>query len=362
MANIGMPKVSITFSGLGSSAVQRGSRGIACIVIKDDTDKTFEFAEYKSIDELTSTEVAKYTTTNLTYINDVLLGGVNKVIVARMDTDGTLADTLATLKTKSFDWVGLCEGETADHLALVTWVKAINASDNKKYKAVVYKTVADHDHIVNFTNTDVTFADTRGKVSGDKFVARLVGMLAGMPLNRSAISYTFTDLVAVSEPEDLEASVNAGEFVLFNDEGDIKVARGVNSLTTIGEGVTDDFKYIMIIESQDLIYKDIMNTWKKFYKGVYKNSSDNQFLLISAINTYFDQLEISGLLDAKYNNVASIDVVQQRLANTSKYGEDEVATWDDAKVINMTVGTQVYLKANIKILNAMEDMALVVTL
>ncbi|WP_027399081.1 phage tail sheath C-terminal domain-containing protein [Anaerovorax odorimutans] len=359
MANIGLPNISVVFTGLGVSAIQRGERGVACIVIKDDTDTSFTFAEYTGSDNLTSQETAKYTAKNVSYIKDCLLGGVSKVIVARMGTTGVLTDLLSLIKNKNFDWIGIAEGTEVDHSELASFIKS---NSNKKYKGVVYKNNADDAHIVNFTNDKVTYTDDRGEVTGEKYIPRLVGALAGLPLTRSAISYTFTDLLNVAEPADLEASVNNGEFVLSNDENGVKVVRGINSLTTTGEGITDDFKYILIIETQDLIYKDIVSTWANNYKGKYKNSSDNQYLLIGAINSYFKELEKEGLLDDDYDNNAYIDVEAQRLANIVIYGEDEVSSWDSDKVISMTVGTQVFLGSNIKILNAMEDFSIAITI
>lgn len=357
MANIGLPNISIIFKGLGASAVQRGSRGIALLIIKDDTDITFDFAEYTSVADLTSTEIAKYTEANVQYIKDVLTGTPSKIIVARMAAvDGVLADLLTKIKGKKFNWIGIAEGTTTDQDALASWIKSTNANDKKTYKAVVYKaTVTDDLHVANFTNADVTWKDTRGKVTGDKFIARLIGFLAGMPLTMSAIAKTFSDVESVTEPESLEDSVNAGEFVLFNDEGEVRVARAVNSLVTTGEGVTDDMKFILIVETMDLIYNDIYVTWKQFYKGKYKNNLDNQMLLIGAINAYYTELANENLLDNEFANKAFIDIEAQRLANIPKYGEEEVATWDNDKIMEMTVGTNVFLDSNIKILNAMED-------
>lgn len=358
MANIGIPNLSVTFDGLGVSAVQRGARGIACIIIKDSTDVTFDFAEYTSVADLTSEEIAKYTETNLAYIKDCLLGIPSKVIVARMATDGTLADLLTLMANKTFDWIGIAEGETADHTALSAWVIA----SDKKIKVVCYNTVADNEKVVNFATTSVTYTDSRGTVTGDKYIARIVGMLAGMPLTMSAIAYKFSDLASVVVSDDLAADVDAGKFVLFNDDGVVRVIRAVNSLTTLGDGKTDDFKYIIIKETMDLIYKDIVKTWKNDYQGKYKNSADNQFLIVSAVSTYFKQLAIDGLLDESFANKCTIDTEAQRLANISKYGADVVASWSDAKVVEMTVGTQVYMSASIKILNAMEDFTFAVSL
>jgi hypothetical protein len=360
MADIGLPNISILFSGLGSSAVTRGSQGVALIIIKDDTVKTFDFATYTSVADLTTAELAKYTATNLAYINDTLLGIPTKVIVARMDVVGVLADLLVKIMAKTFDWIGIAEGTPTEQLALSTWVKAVNLTMGKRFKAVVYNVIAADMHVVNFVNTFVTYTDTRGLVTGDKYIARLVGFLAGLSLLRSAISYTFTDLSGVVEPVDNEIAVNDGEFVLFADNGVIKPARGNNSLTTIGSGITDDMKYITIVETMDLIYLDIYSTWQGSYKGLYKNTADNQHLLVSAINSYFRILEQGSLLDDAYDNLAAINTTVQRTANIPKYGDVVVAAWTDSKVNEMPVGTNIYLVANVKIPNCMEDINLTI--
>ena len=364
MADIGLPKIDIVFKSLGASAVQRGSKGVAVLIVKDDTDDTFIFAEYKSIDNLTTVEEAKYTEENAQYIKDCLEGIPLKLIVARMDTDGDegLTDLLAKIKGKApmNCWIGIASDKQGDHDDLVTFVKAAVKDDRKRYKALVYDaTTSDDTHIVNFTNEKVTLKDKSrgedGEVDGHEAIPYLLGVLAGLSLDMSLIAITLEKLESVEEPEDLEDAINDGELVLFNDEGEVKVARGINSLTTIGQGVTDDMKFILIVEVMDLIYTDIYTTWKKLYKGKFKNNLDNQMLLIGAVNSYFKALALDMLLDPLFDNKAEVDIGKQRLANVSKYGEAVVDAWDDEKVMQMTVGTNVFLSGGVKILNAMED-------
>ena len=143
MADIGLPKIDIVFKSLGASAVQRGSEGVAVLIVKDDIDKTFTFAEYKSIDNLTTEEKAKYTEENAQYIKDCLEGIPFKLIVARMDTDGDedLTDLLAKVKGKApmNCWIGIASDEQQDHDDLVTFVKAAAKDNKKRYK--VYQRV-----------------------------------------------------------------------------------------------------------------------------------------------------------------------------------------------------------------------------
>jgi hypothetical protein len=362
MADIGLPKISITFASLGVSAISRGSKGTAVLIIKDDTDTTFTFAEYTSTADLDDTETAKYTADNLQYIYDCLEGSPLTLIVARMDaTNGVLNDLLTSIKGKVTQncWIGIAEGETTDHDTLVDFVTAANTDNDKRYKALVYSATSPDDmHVVNFTNSYITFTDDRGQQTGETAIAYLLGYLSGLSLDVSSIASTLSELDSVTEPDDVESAVNSGEFVLYNDEGDVRVARGVNSLITTDDStLTDDMKYILIVEVMDLIYSDIYTTWKNSYKGKYKNSLDNQMLLISALNTYFTSLANESLLDPEYDNVASIDTETQREANYDIYGQDEVDTWTDDEVKQHTVGTNVYLTADIKILNAMEDLS-----
>ncbi|QEK12580.1 phage tail sheath protein [Crassaminicella thermophila] len=356
MADIGMPKINIIFKGLGASAVQRGSKGVACLIVKDTTN-TEMFAKYRSIDDFTAEQQAKYTADNVQYIKDVLEGTPKELLVFRIGEGGTLADILSKVKIKAPRncWIAIADATDTETTDLVSFVKSAVANNHKRYKAIVYNSKADDMHIVNFTNSKVKFKDVRGEQTGDKAVPYLLGYLAGLSLDMSSIAKVLDKFESVIEPDNLEAAVNNGEFILYNDEGEVRVARGVNSLTTTGEGITDDMKFILIVEVMDLIYNDIYTTFDKFYKGKYKNNADNQALLIGAITAYFKSLALDNLLDDNFDNRATVDLEQQRLANIPKYGEDVVLTWDDEKVKNMTVGTNVWLRSNIKILNAMED-------
>lgn len=355
MADIGMPQINIIFKGLGASAVQRSSGGrTAVLIIKDDTVNDFKFAEYRGIDDLTTEEQEKYTPENVKYIKDVLEGSPKKLVIARLGETQELSDLLKAIKgrVEMNCWIAMADGTTEETNDLVSFIKSSVKNDKKRYKALVYKATASDDmHIVNLTNED-----SKG------YIPYLLGCLAGLSLDMSAIAKPLQKIDTVKEPEDLNEAINNGEFVLYNDEGEVRVARGVNSLVTTGQGVTDDMKFILIVEVMDLIYTDIYTTWKNYYKGKYKNSLDNQMLLIGAINSYFKAMAKDLLLDPNFNNKSRVNVEKQRLANIPKYGEDEVATWDDAKVMEMTVGTNVFLTGNIKILNAMEDFDLEISM
>ncbi|MBX4149508.1 phage tail sheath C-terminal domain-containing protein [Paenibacillus lautus] len=348
---IGLPSIDIVFKKLAATLIQRSARGIVTLIVKDDTDTTYAVKEYKSQLQI---EATKFTATSVQYIKDVFQGGAAKVIVVPVATSSVavVGDAIERIGSRKYNWIGLAEGANDEQLDLTAYVKEQEGA-GKSIKAIVFNvTDPDCQHVVNFVNPSVTTAS--GKVTGEKFVSRLLGLLAGLPLTRSSTYYSFADVISVEEPADVEAAVNAGKFVLFNDEEIVRVARGVNSLTTLSATVSEDFKKILIVETMDLIREDITGTFKNDYLGKFKNKYDYQVLLITAINSYFSALAGEDILDNTFENKAFVDVEAQRAAWVA-IGKTEAEDWDEQTVKNNTFRSNVYLSGNIKITDAMED-------
>ena len=353
----GMPELLIEFKGLGVTAIERGERGAAALILIDDTQAEETCAVYETIEDFTSGEQNKFTADNVAVIKDALAGVPSELYIFNMKTLSTLADILAVVggKVPNNCWIGIVKETVADHNELATWIKAKN-NTGKRFKGFVYKaTTTDDMHIVNLDNDNVTFSDDRGKLAAWNAIGYLVGYLAGLSLNLSAIAKTLDVLESVEEPADLDTAISEGKFVLFNDEGKVKVARAVNSLVTLGQDVIQEMTQINVVEKMDLIYTDIYTAWNNGYKGKYPNLLDNQVLLMSAIDAYYKGLGRTYVLDKNFDNKVEVDIEAQRLANYTKYGQEEADSWDDMKVMQMTVGTKVLFKSNLKILGIMED-------
>lgn len=356
MADIKRPSFELIFKGLGVSAITRGQKGYAALIVTETGINAPEYAVYSSISDLTALESTKWSAENLEFIKDVLDGTPKKLYVFKKKTPTT--DTFNLIKgvVPRNCWIGFAQSVQQDTDDLVSFVKSENANNHKRYKTIVYNpTTSDNEAVVWYSNTNVVFNDSRGSKTGDVALAYLLGCLAGLSLDMSAIAKPLQKLKSVTEPDDVDAAINAGKFVLINDEEQVRVARGVNSLVTTGQNVTDDFRYILIKEVMDLIYTDLYETWNKYYKGKYKNNADNQALFFGAIGAYFDGLEADDILDGNFDNKIGVDIEAQRIANVPKYGQETVDSWDDDKVKEMTVATNVFASGTIKILNTMED-------
>ena len=360
---IKLPSIEVIFKQLAGTLIARSARGIAILIIKDDTDKTFSYKEYLNITAVEA-DSAKYSAANLQYIKDIFNFALNKVAIVRVDaTGGTVADALETLEANiKTGWITIAGGSTEDFATLASWIKS-KELQRKTYKAVTFKAATtDSKHIVNFYNDKVTFADSRGEVTGEKYCPSLIGILASCNVQRGSTYFKCSNLTRVEEVANNETAVGGGQFILVNDVDTVKVALGINSLTTTdGITATEDMKYIDTVEVMDLIQDDISDVFKNEYLGGYKNNYDNQVLLISSINTYFKQMANDYILDNNYANKADVNVEEQRLAWIGT-GKTEAETWTDQEVKNNAFKRTVYLAGDIKILGAMENLKFAISL
>lgn len=384
---IGLPNVQVIFKGLANTAVVRSSRGVACLILKDNTglevlasktkkEKSTEedikvmsvieqdkiVKEYKGFTEV---ESADYTTENYKIIEDVFLTDIAKLFVIKIPNEKNF-DDIKPFINREINWIAYIGETQEEQKKLVDFVKLENKTRTKRLKAICYnlqEAAADDIHIVNFVNESVTKADGTSLV-GYKYLGRLLGVLAGCGMDMSVTYTILSDLKGVKEIGDTEAineAIGKGKFVLINDDDGVRIARGVNSLQTNDKEHTEDMKYITIVEAMDLMYEDIINTFKQVYLGKFKNSYDNQVLFMSAINSYFRDLAKEEILDPNYNNTTFVDVEKQREIWISN-GKVEAQNWSDIEVKNNTFRTNVYLQSNVKFLNAMEDLLFIVNM
>ncbi len=354
-----MPRIEVTFGQRAGSLIFRSERGYAILIIRDSTNKTFNFKRYDDLAAAQKDETL-YTSENFAAISDILAFSPYRTYVCRVDEDGAIADALSLVRKKvKTGWVTVAGMTPEDAAALAGWVKDMEKKF-KSYKAVVYKpsVAPDSMHVVNFGNETVTFADARGEQSGAAYLPSLVGILAVCNVTRGCTNYLCSNLADVQEAEDNDKALSEGKFILFHDEdGAIRIAQGMNSLTTTnGKTLTEDMQFIETVEAMDLMRDDITKTFRDTYLGNYRNNRDNQMLFIAALNySYFRQLSMQNILDPDYENAASIDIEAQRAAWLAT-GREEAAGWDDAKVKSMPFKRTVFLTANVKILGSMTDL------
>lgn len=354
---MGLPTINITFKQLAQTINAR-SGGILCIIVQDDT-KDFAYKSYATAQDVDSGD---YEAENYTAILRAFDASPRKVVVARMNENATATAVPEVIANATFNWV--CAIPTAFQQAVANAVKAQNATGKKARKAkalVAGVSNANDMHVVNVANTTVTLAGAEDATAINLYLPRLGGLLAACPLTESVTYKALDDLEAVSNIADVDTSIDGGNFCLFKDDDTIRVARGVNTLQTITADITEDMKKITVVEAMDAIQEDIVKTFKANYLGRVKNTADNQALFVAEVIDYFNQLAAETIIDVSYADpVAQIDIQAMRDAWTAD-GVD-VSDLTDAQVKAKTYRAVIFVNATCRILDAMEDLTMSITL
>lgn len=343
---MGLPTIDIIFKTKSVNAVERSERGIVALILKDDTG-AFDTKEYRIVSEVKEED---WSVESLDLIKKTFLGNPSKLVVERMATDATSYNAaLERLKSKSFNYLAVPDAAASEDVA--QWVKGCRQNDGKTFKAVVSGHSADDEAIINFTASGVAVG---GKVyTAAEYTCRIAGILAGLPFTRSATYYVLPEVEAISDSANPNADIDAGKLILINDGEKIKIARGVNSLTTTTTEKGEEFKKIKIVEGMDLIKEDITRTFEDEYVGKVNNSYDNQVLFLTAVNAYLKGLA-GDILDPAYNNSVTIDTEAQRLA-WEAIGVD-TSHLTEQQLKEKSFRSQVFVKGNLKFLDSVEDL------
>lgn len=344
-----MPQIQIAFKSQGLTAIQRSERGKVVLMLKDAQIK--KLTTFRSLAEV---ESVGYAQKSVEYLKLAFLGNPNKVVAIAV-TDETLGDVLKKLENIQFDYLAMPEATAPQNETISSWIKAQRKDPfNKIYKFVAFNHAADHEGVINFASDKIMVGEKSWK--GQEYTARIAGILAGLSLQQSATFYELTEVDSVEAVEDLSGAVSQGKLVLFNDAEIIRIARAVNSLTTITAEKGIDFTKIKIVEAMDLISNDIRSTFYKHYVGKVLNSYDNKQQFLANINLVYFK-EIAGdLLEPRYDNRVSLDLEAQKRYAITKGEDIDMLTEMDIK--QYPTGSQVMLSGRIKLLDAMEDLTI----
>ena len=378
MGTLKAPEINISFTEKGASAIARGSRGIVLLAVKD----TF-VAPLNNPVTVTSTGDIPSAASDETkeQIKLALIGYQTapiKVLVYGMgiaeDAESSAVDEAYTAaqaawKNIKFDYLAIptvsTDGKAQE---IATWVKYMRTA-KKRLKAVLPHVAADTEGVINYTidknvygetitNPDGTTDRVTTEYTAEQYCGRIAGLLCGTPLTISATYAPLKELDDCTRLDDIDEPVGKGEFIVFYDGEKVKTARAVNSFTTTVQGKGDSYKKCKIVDCMDLIADDLTTAIQDDYLGKYANSYDNKCVLISAIKMYFKQLWIDGIVSDDFDVTFDVEAIKVYLVGRGKYTEEELAAMDDTAIAKLDTGSRVMLKANVTILDAMEDVDL----
>lgn len=387
MAKLGMPSINISFIEAGIEAINRSQRGIVALLLEEPQDTITKLLKDHEItsgsgDSATKTTVkaiknpftvytsddipSELSDDNRDYITKALMGYVKapyrvKVyLMAKDETNDAKADKFATalkgMATDRWDYLAIPTITTTQCESVATWMKTNRDNKHKRSKVILPAYKGDYEGIVDFTNTTVVTAAKT--YTGAQYIPRIAGLLAGTPLTISATYAPLSEVIDCDRYtlDENEEKVNNGEFFIWYDGEKFKMSRAVNSLVTTTQGKQEAYQTIKSVDIMDAIYDDIRKTTEDSYIGKYTNDYDNKQILITAIKGYFKELEQGRLLQKDYSTVdLDVDAIKTYQMEHGLYTADQLADMDDLAIKKLDTKKKVFLTANIKILDAMED-------
>ena len=349
---MGLPQILIKFKTAGSTAIRRSARGQVVLLVSGSSQNVATFSRMEQVQE-NDVGSAAYALLRLCFLgNPAKVHLVNYVVGAE--------DTALAGSAKLAEGGWLCAPDMAAD-SLVRFVKEKRA-EGKPLRAVVStETVPDNAGIVNFITKGITIRlDSENQsVSTGKYCARIAGILAGLSLRESATYYGLPEVTGFTASADPAGEIEKGRLILDQGSEGVRLGRAVTSLVTLEQAGDSAFQKIKIAEGVDLIRSDIRSVFESEYVGKVLNDYDSKLLLVTAINSYFASLAGS-VLDTGRRNQASVDFEAQK-AWLEGQGVD-TESMSDTAILSANTGSQVFLRADVRFADAMEDLTFEITM
>lgn len=279
-----------------ATAVCSGTRGndLKIVIQKNVDDETkYDVSTYlgtKEVDkqtvatasELVENDFVIFKETELAVTAGTALeGGTNGE--ATGDGHQVFLDKLESYKCNA---IGCLSEEVAVSGLYVEYAKRLRDKLGIKLQVVVYNNAADYEGVVNVKNT--------AEESTTAVIYWVTGVIAGCEINKSNTNKTYDgefNIIADYTQSQLEASIDAGEFVLHKVGDEIRVLVDINSLITTTEEKGEDFKSNQTIRVLDQIATDVSSIFNTKYLGKIANNESGRTSLWNDVATLFKEYQ-----------------------------------------------------------------------
>ena len=349
-----MPEINILFKTLAKTASIRSARGVACIVVKDSAvEGKYVYTREKQITQ-------SYDDDNLSLVKEAFNKyGVTKLVVYAIDkTGGTLADALNNLKKVEINYLACNFALEENDVTLLKQFKETRVKNNMDLQ-IIANVAADDEYFINFASTGISVNGSA--IEPHRFMCKLAFILASIPQTESATYYVLDDVTAVTEIENEDEAVEAGKIFITFDGEKYKLSRAVNSKTTLAANEKKDLKKIKITEGKIIVKGDIYKVFRDKYIGKCNNDYNDRLSLVSEINRYLTNLAYEGILNIDYDNHVELDVQAMRdyMETEADTDTSDMKDIDVLKDVEGLCGSKVFIKGQVRFVDAMEDITLV---
>ncbi|MGE4276586.1 MAG: phage tail sheath family protein [Lawsonibacter sp.] len=309
--NSGGIKASATVGGLTVTAKYGGTRGNdiqAAVLANADDSSQVDVVTYLDGDEMDCQTVAKVGGAASLTANDYvtfnspdtltaaaaagLTGGTNG------EVSGTsYADWLTALEVEQFHVLGYPGTDSTVKALVAAFVKRLRENEGKKVVGVLYQYAADHMGILSVKNGVVLEDGTT--LTGDQAVAWVTGASAAAEVNESLTNTAYDGAVDVDikyTRGQYEAAIQAGEFVFYADGNKARVLADLNTLTTFGVGVSEDWTSNRVVRVMDGWANDVAAIFGERYLGAQTNNDTGRGLFLADLVALGKEYESVGAI------------------------------------------------------------------
>ena len=288
----GGEKAAVTTGGLTVTAKYAGKRGndiCVAIVANVDEDGYFDVETYLGTELVDSQTVA---TIEELEVNDyVTFGGTGALTAAAGTylTGGTTAtvtgsgytDFLAAAEAEDFNVLAYNGSDETTKKLFVNFTKRMREEEGVKFVTVLH---------------DYTEADHEGVISvgtASELVYWVAGATAGAEVNESLTNTVYDgeyEVDAKMKKSEYIKGIQAGQFLFYEEGGELRVLRDINSFTSFEAAKNSDFSSNRVVRVLDSIANDVANIFSKYYLGKQSNNANGRNLLKAEILAYHEEL------------------------------------------------------------------------
>ena len=288
----GGEKATATLGGLTVAAKHAGKRGNdICVAIVENVDED----GYYDVETYLDTElVDAQTVAKIEELEDndyVTFSGEGDLTAAAGTylTGGTTTaatgsgytDFLAAAEVEDFNVLAYNGSDETTKKLFVNFTKRMREEEGVKFVTVL------HDHVE---------ADHEGVISvgtAAELVYWTAGATAGAEVNESLTNTVYDgeyEVDAKRKKSEYIKGIQAGQFLFYEEDGQLRVLRDINSFTSFAAAKNSDFSSNRVVRVLDSIANDVANLFSKFYLGKQSNNANGRNLLKAEILAYHEEL------------------------------------------------------------------------
>ena len=299
----GSAQAKVTTGELTATAVYPGARGndISLIITElTEPESTFTVSTVVDgaiVDQQTASQISELVANDwVTFSGTGALAATTGAALTG-GADGTVQSAaysayLTAIEPYKFDIMVYDGSDSTVQTALLSFIERVN-ENNGQYCQLVASGISNPDsrYVIN-VNSPVTLSDGTD-LTPQQVTWWAGGASAGALYNQSLTYAQYPGAVSTTMQtvDQFTQAVQAGNFVLFAENGVVKVMQDINSLTTYTEDIGQVYSKNRVMRLCNTIANDIFQQFSESFIGVVNNNEQGRARFQAAIVGYLQQIQ-----------------------------------------------------------------------